>query len=45
VPGTLDPLDRRDAAPLAPVALTGRLVRLEPLGAAHLEPLLAAATS
>ena len=39
------PLDRRDAAPLAPVTLTGRLVRLEPLGAAHLEPLLAAATS
>jgi RimJ/RimL family protein N-acetyltransferase len=39
------PLDRRDAAPLRPLTLAGRLVRLEPLTAAHLEPLLAAATS
>jgi RimJ/RimL family protein N-acetyltransferase len=36
---------RLDAAPLAPVTLTGRLVRLEPLGAVHLDALLAAATS
>jgi RimJ/RimL family protein N-acetyltransferase len=39
------PLDRRDAAPLAPVTLAGALVRLEPLATAHLEPLLDAATS
>jgi RimJ/RimL family protein N-acetyltransferase len=39
------PLLRLDAAPLAPVTLTGRLVRLEPLGAGHLDALLAAATS
>jgi RimJ/RimL family protein N-acetyltransferase len=38
-------LDRRQAAPLAPVTLTGRRVRLEPLGAGHLDALLAAATS
>src|SRR5512140_3344380 len=40
-----DPLDRRDAAPLAPVTLAGHLVRLEPLAAGHLDALLAAATS
>jgi len=39
------PLDRRDAAPLVPLTLAGALVRLEPLTAAHLEPLLAAVTS
>src|SRR5512137_649690 len=39
------PLARRDAAPLLPLTLAGALVRLEPLAAAHLEPLLAAATS
>jgi RimJ/RimL family protein N-acetyltransferase len=40
-----DPLDRRGAAPLAPVTLAGRMVRLEPLTAAHLGALLAAATA
>jgi RimJ/RimL family protein N-acetyltransferase len=39
----MDPLDRRDAAPLGPVTLAGRLVRLEPLGPGHLDGLLAAA--
>ncbi len=38
-------LDRRDAAPLAPEALTGRIVRLQPLSTAHLDALLAAAIS
>ena len=38
-----DPLDRRDALPLGPVTLAGRLVRLEPLGEPHLDDLLAAA--
>jgi RimJ/RimL family protein N-acetyltransferase len=42
MPGSLD---RRGAAPLGPVTLTGRLVRLEPLTAAHLDALLGAATS
>ena len=41
-----DPVPTRlDAAPLAPLTLSGRLVRLEPLGAGPLEALLAAATS
>jgi RimJ/RimL family protein N-acetyltransferase len=35
--------DRRGAVPLGPVTLAGRLVRLEPLAAAHLDGLLAAA--
>jgi len=38
-----DPLDRRDALPLGPVTLAGRLVRLEPLAPEHLDGLLAAA--
>jgi RimJ/RimL family protein N-acetyltransferase len=42
---TPDGLDRRDAAPLALVTLTGKLVRLEPLTTAHLDALLEAATS
>jgi len=37
--------DRRGAAPLAPVTLAGRWVRLEPLAPAHLDALLAAATA
>jgi N-acetyltransferase len=40
-----DPLDRRGAAPLAPVTFTGHLVRLEPLTPAHLGALLDAATA
>jgi RimJ/RimL family protein N-acetyltransferase len=36
-------LDRRDAAPLAPVTLAGRIVRLEPLSPAHLDGLVTAA--
>lgn len=39
----MDPLDRRDALPLGPATLAGRLVRLEPLGLAHVDGLLAAA--
>jgi RimJ/RimL family protein N-acetyltransferase len=39
------PLDRRDAAPLAPLVLGGALVRLEPLSPAHLGPLIEAAGS
>ncbi len=42
-PAAPDPLDRRGAAPLGPVVLAGRLVRLEPLALAHVEPLVAAA--
>ena len=38
-------LDRRGAGALRPLTLTGRLVRLEPLAPAHLDPLLEAATS
>lgn len=39
-----DPFDRRDSAPLAPVTLSGSLVRLVPLAAEHLDLLLVAAT-